>query len=170
MAKRKTMLNTALIVGGVAVGAAIGYCAYTIAKLKEDSDFFFMLDAEELDFEGEIFEDTCAASLMSNLVVDLSKAKPSPQPMNLCIKSKMSQVDVILPEGWNVKVQGVNTNSVVENETTFNREDFEAPLLFVNYQLDKSVLSVHSLYELVDGEQELPQLETGVGALEQEGV
>ncbi len=170
MAKRNKMLNTALVVGGVAVGVAVGYCAYTVAKLKEDSDFFFMLDAEELDFEGEIFEDTCAATLMSNLVVDLSKAKPSPQPMNLCIKAKMSQVDVILPKGWNVKVQGVNTNSVVENEMTFNREDFEAPLLFVNYQLDKSVLSVHSPYELVSTPEVEHLPETGAQALEQEGV
>ena len=170
MSKRKKILQAALIAGGIAAGAAAGYCAYTIAKLKEDSDFFFLFDAEELDFKGEIFEDTCAASLMSSLVVDLSEAKPSPQPMNLCIKAKMSQVDVILPKNWNVKAQGVNTNSVVENDMVFDREDFESPLLFINYQLDKSVLSVHGSFELVEPAPEEAVAEADAEAPEQEEV
>ncbi|MDI9472745.1 MAG: hypothetical protein GX260_04040 [Tissierellia bacterium] len=169
MAKRKKIVQAALIAGGVAAGVAVGYCAYTVAKLKEDSDFFFMMSSEELDFESEIFEDTCAAALMSSLVVDLSNAKPSPQPMNLCIKAKMSQVDVILPENWNVKAQGVNFNSVVENDIVFDREDFEAPLLFINYQLDKSVLSVHSPFELIElAEEEEPAAEVDAEVVEQE--
>lgn len=165
MPKTNKLKTAALVAGGVAIGVTAGYVAYTVAKLKENADFFFMLDAEELNFEDEIFEDTCAAALMSNLVVDLSGAKASPQPMNLCIKSKMSQVDVILPKGWNVKVQGVNNGSAVDNEMVFDREDFEAPLLFINYQLDKSVLSVHEPYEVIETVQELDE-----AVLEEEGV
>jgi hypothetical protein len=89
--------------------------------------------------------------------------------MNLCIKAKMSQVDVILPENWNVKAQGVNFNSVVENDIVFDREDFEAPLLFINYQLDKSVLSVHSPFELIElAEEEEPAAEVDAEVVEQE--
>lgn len=146
MKKRNIIIS--VIAGMVVMAGIITKIALMIRKFKKNADFFFLFNTEELDYEGEEFEDTTIASISSNVTVDLSKALPSRTPMNLSLKGKTSNMDVIVPKGWNVKVQGDNKGSNIDNSAQFDKEDFDAPLLFVNYRLAGSNLSIYYGYPL----------------------
>lgn len=144
--KKKYAVMIGIITGVIVVVGIIAKLGLMLDKFKKNSDFFFWMDREELDFDGDEFEDTCISAAMSSVTVDLSQASPSVNPMNLCLKGYRSSIDVIIPKGWNIKVQGDNRNSMIENATTFNKENFEAPLLFVNYRLNKSSMNIYYGY------------------------
>lgn len=144
MKKRNIIIG--VIAGMIVMAGIITKIALMIRKFKKNADFFFLGNTEELDYEGEEFEDTTIASIASNITVDLSKALPSRTPMNLSLKGKGSNMDVIIPKGWNVKVQGDNKSSNIDNSAQFDKEDFDAPLLFVNYRLSSSNLSIYYGY------------------------
>lgn len=144
--KKKYAVAIGIITGVLVVVGIIAKLVLMLDKFKKNADFFFWMDREELDFDGEEFEDTCISAAMSSVTVDLSQASASDNPMNLCLKGYMSSMDVIIPKGWNVKVQGDNRNSMIENATTFNKENFEAPLLFINYRLNKSSMNIYYGY------------------------
>ncbi|WP_459129129.1 hypothetical protein [Guggenheimella bovis] len=149
MDQKKKRILIGIIVGCAAIIAVLARIACKLNKFKKNADFFFVFSNEELDFEGEEFEDTCVASINSKVTVDLSKAKASENPMNLCLKAKGSKMDIILPKAWNVKVQGENKSSNFDNVTTFDKDDFKKPLLFINYQM-----ACHSHLNIFYGDQE----------------
>lgn len=144
--KKKYAIMIGIITGVVVAIGIIAKLGMMLDKFKKNADFFFWMDREELDFDGDEFEDTCISAAMSTVTVDLSQATASDNPMNLCLKGYRSTMDVIIPKGWNVKVQGDNRNSMIENATTFNKENFEAPLLFINYRLNKSSMNIYYGY------------------------
>lgn len=146
--KNKKSLIIGILAGVVVVAGILTKLALMLKKFKKNSDFFFLMDQDELDFEGEEFEDTCISAAFSSITVDLAKAKPSVNPMNLCLKGFSSNLDVIVPKGWNVQVQGENKHSVVENVTSLDKDNFELPLMFINYRLNKSTLNVYYAYDI----------------------
>lgn len=146
--KNKKSIIIGVLAGLVVVAGILTKLALVLKKFKKNSDFFFWMDQDELDFEGEEFEDTCISAAFSSINVDLAGAKPSVNPMNLCLKGFSSNLDVIVPKGWNVQVQGENKHSSVENVTSLDKDNFELPLLFINYRLNKSTLNVYYAYEV----------------------
>lgn len=146
--KKNKGLIIGILAGIVVVIGILTKLALMLKKFKKNSDFFFWMDQDELDFTGEEFEDTCVAAAFSSITVDLADAKPSANPMNLCLKGFSSNLDVIVPKGWNVQVQGENKHSTIENVTSLDKDNFELPLLFVNYRLNKSVMNVYYAYQL----------------------
>lgn len=152
--KQNKGLIIGIIAGLVVVAGILTKVAFMLKKFKKNADFFFWMDQDELDFAGEEFEDTCISAAFSSITVDLGDAKPSVNPMNLCLKGFSSNLDVIVPKGWNVQVQGENKHSTLENVTTLDKDDFELPLLFVNYRLNKSIMNVYYAYSMEELEQE----------------
>ena len=74
MKKRNIIIG--VIAGMIVMAGIITKIALMIRKFKKNADFFFLCNTEELDYEGEEFEDTTIASIASNITVDLSKALP----------------------------------------------------------------------------------------------
>lgn len=146
--KKNQGLIIGIIAGIVVVAAILTKVALMLKKFKKNSDFFFWMDQDELDFTGEEFEDTTISAAFSSITVDLADAKPSTNPMNLCLKGFSSNLDVIVPKGWNVQVQGENKHSTIENVTSLDKDNFELPLLFVNYRLNKSIMNVYYAYQM----------------------
>lgn len=109
--KNNKGLIIGILAGLVVVIGIVTKLALLLKKFKKNSDFFFWMDQDELDFAGEEFEDTCISAALSSITVDLADAKPSANPMNLCLKGFSSNLDVIVPKGWNVQVQGENKAS-----------------------------------------------------------
>lgn len=145
--KNNKGLIIGILAGLVVVIGIVTKLALLLKKFKKNSDFFFWMDQDELDFAGEEFEDTCISAALSSITVDLADAKPSANPMNLCLKGFSSNLDVIVPKGWNVQVQGENKHSTIENVTSLDKDNFELPLLFVNYRLNKSMMNVYYAYQ-----------------------
>ncbi len=115
-----------------------------LRTFKKNTDRFIMLSNSEIDFDGEVFEDECIAVVSSKTKIDLTDAIPSDNPMNLCLKCKYANTDVVVPSDWNVKVQGNTTKSNIVNEVVFDKENFDAPLLFINYVTESSSLRIYS--------------------------
>ncbi len=115
-----------------------------IRMFKKNTDKFIMLKDTEVDCGGEVFEDKCVAVVSARAKIDLSEALPSNNPMNLCLKCKYSNTEIVVPADWNVKVQGNTTKSNIINEVVFDKENFEAPLLFINYVTESSSLRIYS--------------------------
>lgn len=129
---------------GLSVGAGIGCYLYKKYKyLKDSSDFFFIGDNKTVDFKGELFQDVSLSAVGTNVLVDLSEAIADENPMTLYIHGIASNLDVVVPEGWNVKMQGDSKSSQLDNATEFDYDDISAPLLFVDYSLKASSISVY---------------------------
>lgn len=147
MLKKRQCQNAKLWAGiglGLSVGAGIGCLVYKKYKaLRDSSDFFFIGDNKTVDFRGELFQDVSLSAVATNVLVDLSEATPDENPMTLYIQGIASNIDVVVPEGWNVKMQGDATRSQLDNATEFDYDDISAPLLFVDYSLKASGISVY---------------------------
>lgn len=143
---------------GVALSAGLGYLAYRrYSSLKEESDFLFIGDNKTVDFSEEIFEDVSVVACASNILIDLSGAEADENPMTLYLKGLASNVDVIVPDGWNVKLQGNARGSQVDNDTDFDYDDIKAPLLFIDYDLKGANFNI--FYSLDDLEELVEEVE-----------
>ncbi len=153
---------------GVALSAGLGYLAYRkYSSLKEESDFLFLGDNKTVDFSQEIFEDVSVVAYASNILVDLSGAIADENPMTLYLKGTASNLDVIVPEGWNVKLQGrARAASQVENDTDFDYDDIKAPLLFIDYDLKGANFNIFYSFDDLEEEEE----EDGVEELLEEVI
>lgn len=151
--------NLALGLGaGLAISAGAGYLAYRkYAKLRDSSDFLFIADNKTVDFSEEVFEDVSVVALASNILVDLSAAQADENPMTLFVKGAGSNLDVVLPEGWNVKTEGLAVGSHVDDVTDFDYEDIQAPLLFVDYDLKGSTLNIFYAFDHEELEEALEE-------------
>lgn len=145
--KKYEDINILIIIGALTLGLILLILKLLckINSLKKNSDEFYMTSSTKKEVIDEVFDDLCISSVASNIDIDLSKAIASETPMNLCFKSISSSINVLVPEKWNVKQQGNNKKSVVVNNTVFDSDNYEAPLLFINYDLKKgSVLRIDS--------------------------
>ncbi|NLY37135.1 MAG: hypothetical protein GX046_07860 [Tissierellia bacterium] len=146
--------NLAIGVGvGMAVSAGIGtllYKKYTC--LKDNSDFLFIADNKTVDFSDEVFEDVSVVALASNILIDLSGAQADENPMTLYLKGMGSNVDIVVPDGWNVKPQGTAKRSQLDNATEFDYDDIKAPLLFIDYDLKGTSFNVFYAFNQEDDE------------------
>ncbi len=115
-----------------------------LRMFKKNTDRFILLSDTDVDYSDEVFEDNCIAVVSAKAKIDLSNALPSNNPMNLCLKCKYSNSEVIVPDDWNVKVQGNTVKSNIINEVVFDKDNFEAPLLFINYVSESSNLRIYS--------------------------
>ncbi len=131
----------------IAVSAVVLKLVCYINKFKKNSDRFFAMQKADINYDDKPFTDECMASLMSNVKIDLKNADASDNPMNLCLKTKFSTVLVEVPSDWNVKVQGNPVNSNIINEVSFDKENFDAPLLFINYFAQSSNIKIVSEIE-----------------------
>lgn len=77
--------------------------------------------------------------------------------MTLYLKGLASNVDVIVPDGWNVKLQGNARGSQVDNDTDFDYDDIKAPLLFIDYDLKGANFNI--FYSLDDLEELVEEVE-----------
>ncbi len=158
--KSNTALIIASIVGGVVVLTTVTLKVINFLRMfKKNADEFLMFKKAELDYSGELFEDECISVVSSKVKINLVDAVASNNPMNLCLKSKLSKVDVVVPEGWNVKVQGNTIKSSIINEVTFDKENFEAPLLFVNYVSESSHVRIKTAKPYIEMELEVDDVE-----------
>ena len=141
--------NLALGIGtGVALSAGVGYLAYRkYASLRDNSDFLFVADNKTVDFSEEVFEDVSVVALASNILIDLSAAIADDNPMTLYVKGMGSNLDVVVPEGWNVKTEGLAKGSQLDNGTEFDYDDIKAPLLFIDYDLKGASLNVFYAFD-----------------------
>ncbi len=147
---RKKRKNTIAIFLGVltvsiTIIALILKLVNFLRMFKKNTDSFIMFADAEIDYDDEVFEDKCVAVISAKAKIDLSNAIASNNPMNLCLKCKYSNTEVIVPSEWNVKVQGNTLKSTIINEVKFDKENFEAPLLFINYVSESSHLRIHSV-------------------------
>lgn len=163
MLKKKPCCNTKLWAGvgvGLAIGAGVSCYLYKKYKfMRDSSDFFFIGDNKTVDFKGELFQDVSLSAVATNVLVDLSEATADENPMTLYIQGIASNIDVVVPEGWNVKMQGDSKKSQLDNATEFDYDDISAPLLFVDYSLKASSISVYYGFPYEELEQELPEVD-----------
>ncbi len=149
--QKKQIRNKGIVIGAVlaliAVGALIVKFYLKVCKLKQNADVFNYVNSSEINYNGKEFGDECISSIFSNNVVKLNGAIISRDPMNLCIKAHSSTMTIEVPSSWNVKAQGISKSSNIDNETNFDRENFNAPLLFINYSLKKSNLKIKKVEE-----------------------
>lgn len=143
---RNILIIVASIVAFLLLAAA--KICMLVKKLKKGSDFFFYRKKKDFDYSGEEFEDTSIACLLSVVTVDLKDSRASKDPMNLTLKAKSSDINVIVPDNWNVKLQGNDYKSDIDNSTSFVHDDFESPIIFIQYDLKSSRLSVKYLSDL----------------------
>lgn len=153
--------NVALGVGvGLAMGAGVGYLLYKkYTCLKENSDFLFITDNKTVDFSDEVFEDVSVVAMASNILIDLSGAIADENPMTLYVKGLGSNVDIVVPEGWNVKPQGTAKGCQVDNATEFDYDDIKAPLLFIDYDLKGTSFNIFYAFSQEEQAGELSQVE-----------
>lgn len=138
---------------GLAMGAAVGsliYKKYTC--LKDNSDFLFIADNKTVDFADEVFEDVSVVALASNILIDLSASQPDENPMTLYLKGMGSNVDIVVPEGWNVKPQGTAKGCQLDNATEFDYDDIKAPLLFIDYDLKGTSFNIFYAFDQEEDE------------------
>lgn len=140
--------NLAIGVGvGLAMSAGIGCLLYKkYTSLKDNSDFLFIGDNKTVDFSDEVFEDVSVVSMASSILIDLSGAEADENPMTLYLKAMGSNVDIVVPEGWNVKPQGTAKGSQLDNATEFDYDHIKAPLLFIDYDLKGTSFNVFYAY------------------------
>ncbi len=143
---KKYNKNIIFVVAGVVVALILvllkGICF--INKFKKNSDRFFAFKTEEVNYDDELFTDECISSLFSNVKIDLKNADASDNPMNLCLKTKYASVVVETPADWNVKVQGNPVKTNIINEAVFDKDNYDAPLLFINYFAESSNIEIKS--------------------------
>ncbi len=129
----------------IALAALILKIINFLRMFKKNTDDFIIFNNTDVDYGGEVFEDKCVAVISAKTTIDLTDSIASNNPMNLCLKCKYSKTEVIVPKDWNVKVQGNALKSNIINEVKFDKENFEAPLLFINYVSDSSHIIIRSL-------------------------
>ncbi len=132
------------------IGVVATKIYYLVSKLKKDADFFFFKSNDRLDYSNEEFEDTSVGCIYSSLEIDLSESLPIKDPMHLSIKSHYSTVEVIVPDDWNVRLQGSQQKGYIDNRIEFNQDDFDSPLLFIQYETKASLLEVKKSGEVED--------------------
>ncbi|MEA3423478.1 MAG: LiaF-related protein [Bacillota bacterium] len=113
-----------------------------VNDIKRDKDESVIFSGKRIKFDDEVFEDKSYGVMCGGLEIDLSKALPSEEDMDLCVTGRKSGIEIKVPQEWNVKAEGASVRSGVSVMTEYDETDTESPKLFVNYDIKYSGLKI----------------------------
>ncbi|WP_105615180.1 hypothetical protein [Vallitalea okinawensis] len=126
---------------------AAGYAAFRIgAKWKKLNSMYnncLVFSAKDIELnENEEFSGDSIGAIFSSVDIDLRKATLKGDIATLDLYGAFSSIDIKVPEGWNIKVEGIDEKSEVDNEIEFDEDKEELPLLHIKYNVKYSALDI----------------------------
>jgi len=135
-------LGLAALLGG-------GYAAYKLndkyKHLKETYNRVVSFSNERkeyIDFEGD-----SVAVVFGGLEIDLTKATIVGMEQTLKIYGEFCDIEIQVPEAWNVKVEGSGEKAGEDINVTFDPEDTTSPLLIIQYEVKYAGIEVSNMLE-----------------------
>lgn len=116
----------------------LGWLTFKIVKLVlKLSDFSKSVIFGELvdPLTENKFSDRSYAMICSALNLDLTEIKLVDNKAELKLYARFSAIDITVPRNWNVDIQGESKNCGIDENTEFDSENENAPLLKINYDL-----------------------------------
>ncbi len=144
---------------GLSALAGTGYAAYKMtAKMKDlkaTYDQVIAFSGEEKKYEE--FEGDSLAVLFAGLEIDLSEAVMIGDSATLKLYGEFCGIEILVPEDWNVKVEGTFDKAGVENNVEYDGEDDTSKLLIIEYDIKFAGLEIEDTsekFEIEDEEEE----------------
>ena len=153
------VLGLAALAGG---GLAALRVKTKMEDLKATYDQVIAFSGEEKEY-GE-FDGASIAVMFAGLEVDLSKAEMVGDQCTLKLYGEYCGIDVKVPAHWNVKVEGVDEKSGVDNSVEYKEDDTTAKLLIIDYNIKYAGLqiregkAVSEAYEVEDCQEDDPEV------------
>lgn len=94
-----------------------------------------MFTGESKEYGEEPFEKDSVAAMFSGVELNFEKAEMKGNNAVLDLFGRFSGIEIIVPENWQVNMDGEMGSSAVENKTKDNSDNDEAPNLNINYDL-----------------------------------
>lgn len=174
---KKALKITAL--AGASYGGFKAYKKYKELKENYDQVYFFKSKQNEVveeEYEGGSYACTCAV-----LELDLSEAIIE-YDITIDLYGLCSVASITIPDGCNVKVEGIGKRVVVQNEFEVEEAETEEeeieqivdvleekPVITIKYKMSNAVLEIKEKSE-EEAEEETEQAEVEVEAVEVEEV
>lgn len=161
-------IKKALKISAVAGASYGGFKVFKkYQELKENYKEVFLFKTKEKAYEEDEYEGGSYAAMFSVLEMDLSEAVIEEDEITIDIYGLCSVIEIKVPEGWQIEMQGSSSKAVVENglssdEPESEEEEIEKivdelddkPTVYINYKLTGAVLSVNEKKEEADEDYE----------------
>jgi hypothetical protein len=129
----------------IATVAGIGYGAYhmstKIKTLKATHQEVLTFGGKQEKIVGE-FEGKSYGIMFGGLDLDLSLAEMVGNEALLEVYVEFGGASIKVPDHWNVKAEGTCNQGGFADETNFNKDDLDAPLLMLKYTVKHGGLNI----------------------------
>jgi len=136
------LFKNGLFLAGAAGAGYLGYKMVNKQKMyKEDYEHPITFGGKDevikTDFKGATYGLLCAG-----LSLDLSEATMSADEVTLKINGEFCGVSIVLPDDWNVKVDGIAEKSGVSVKVDYDENDTKSKRLIVQYDIKYGGLEI----------------------------
>ncbi len=107
---------------------------------------FAALGRGRMTFTGSVLNRASATAILAGLELDLRRARPAEEGARLIATVVLGSLNVIVPEGWRVRIRGLPLLGVWDDTTRRNAIRPEAPVLDVNAVVALGGLEVRHAY------------------------
>lgn len=129
---------------GLAALAGGGFAAFRVKskmnELKATYDQVITFSGEEKEYDE--FDGAAIAVMFAGLEIDLSKSEMVGDSATLKIYGEYCGIDIKVPAHWNVKVEGTDEKSGVDNSVTYDGDDSASKLLIIDYDIKFAGLQI----------------------------
>ena len=141
---------------GFSALAGTGYAAYKLSPkmkdLKATYNQVIAFNGEEKKYEE--FDGDALAVLFGSLELDLSEAVMLGESATLKLYGEFCGIEILVPENWNVKVEGTHDKAGIDNSVDYDGEDDTSKLLIIDYDLKFAGLDIRDTSEKFEIEDE----------------